>query len=82
MSEFVDLAERAFRRAVGRRVLLAIDGKCIVGKVLPGLSPPGPLARRFRLRARHTHYVLLDMAPRLRLLPPAPIRPIRRRQAL
>jgi len=64
----VDMAERRFRALVGKRCSLRLpDGREIIGKVLSGLYGGG---RRFCIRARESHYVLLTAARSLR---PAPM---------
>lgn len=64
-AEVVDLAREKHRALIGKRCTLSLpNGKTITGKVLRDTSHDGT---RFRLRARETHYVLMDMALVLRV---------------
>jgi hypothetical protein len=68
-----DFCARAFRHRVGRECVLEVNGKRVVGLVLPGLSRSRP--PRFRLRAgQQTFSVDLALAPRLRLVAPGSAR--------
>lgn len=60
-----DLAVARYRKLIGKRCTLPLpDGRTITGKVLRGTAFEGT---RFRLRARETHYLLMQAALLLRV---------------